>query len=258
MHLIDSHAHLDLPEFDSDRDAVLERARASDVKTIITIGIGRRECREALRLAERIPFVYATVGIHPHNAGELDLALLDFLEASGRSPRVVALGEMGLDYYRNLSPAEAQRRCFRAQLDLARSLKKPVVVHDRDAHDDTMSILREERAADIGGVLHCFSGDAAMAFACIDLGFSLSIPGTVTFKNAAVVQEVVRRVPLEWLLVETDCPFLTPVPHRGKRNEPAHVRLVAQKIAEIKGISLEEVAAATTANARRVFGLPQG
>jgi TatD DNase family protein len=256
MHLIDSHAHLDLPDYDGDRDAVIRRALDSGVSTIITVGIGLHECRQALALAARYPFIYATLGIHPHNAAELDLAVLDFLEKNAANPRVVALGEMGLDYFRNLAPAEAQRRAFRAQLDLARSLKKPVVIHDRDAHEDTLAILRQERAADTGGVLHCFSGDAAMAFACIDMGFYISIPGTVTFKSAAVIQEVVRRVPLEWLLVETDCPFLTPVPHRGRRNEPAHVRLVAQKIAEIKRLTPEQVAEATTANARKAFGLP--
>lgn len=256
MKLIDSHAHLDLPEFDRDRDAVLERARAAGVETVITVGIGIGECRRALELADRHSFVYATLGIHPHNAAELDLAMLDFIENNARHPKVVALGEMGLDYYRNLSSRQDQVRCFRAQLDLARSLKKPVVIHDRDAHDDTMSILRQEKAGEAGGVLHCFSGDAAMARACIDMGFFISIPGTVTFKSAAPLQEVVRQVPLESLLVETDCPFLTPVPYRGGRNEPAYVRLVAEKIAEIKKLSPDEVAGITSGNARKLFRIP--
>jgi len=253
LSLIDSHAHLDLPEFNSDRDAAIQRALDSGVEKIITVGIGIHECRQALKLAGQYPFIYATLGIHPHNAAGLDLAMLDFIEKNATRPKVVALGEMGLDYYRNLSPQEAQKRCFRAQLDMARSLKKPVVIHDRDAHDDTMAILREEKASEIGGVLHCFSGDAAMAFACIDMGFYISIPGTVTFKSAAVIQEVVRQVPLEHLLIETDCPFLTPVPHRGKRNEPSYVRLVAEKIAEIKKLPLADVARITTGNAQKIF-----
>lgn len=253
MQLIDSHAHLDLPEFNSDRDAVVQRALDSGVEKIITVGIGIRECRQALKLAGQYPFIYATLGIHPHNAAELDLGMLDFIEQHAGSPKVVALGEMGLDYYRNLSPQEAQKRCFRAQLDIARSLKKPVVIHDREAHADTMAILREEKASEIGGVLHCFSGDSDMARACIDMGFYISIPGTVTFKTSAALQEVVRAVGLEHMLIETDCPFLTPVPHRGKRNEPAYVRLVAEKIAEIKKISPEEVACITGGNAQKLF-----
>jgi TatD DNase family protein len=255
MSLIDSHAHLDLPEFDCDRDAAIQRALAGGIEKIITVGIGMKECRQALLLAERYPFIYATLGIHPHNAAALDLAALDFLEKNALSPKVVALGEMGLDYYRNRSPQQDQRRAFRAQLDLARSLKKPVVIHDREAHEDTMAILREEKAGEIGGVLHCFSGDAAMAFACIDMGLYISIPGTVTFKSAVLIQEVVRQVPLEHLLIETDCPFLTPAPHRGRRNEPSYVRLVAEKIAELKKTDLADVARITTANALELFGI---
>jgi TatD DNase family protein len=255
MSLIDSHAHLDLPEFKHDLDAVIQRACDNGVESIITVGIGIHECRQALKLAEQYPFVYATLGIHPHNATDLDSASLDFLEKNASHAKVVALGEMGLDYYRNLSPQDAQRRCFSAQLGLARSLKLPVVIHDRDAHDETLEILRQEKAHEMGGVLHCFSGDVAMAFACIDMGFFISIPGTVTFKSARVIQDVVRSVPLKHLLIETDCPFLTPVPHRGKRNEPAHVRLVAEKIAEIKQLHFDEVARATAENACKVFRL---
>jgi len=250
---VDTHAHLDLPEFDADRDAVMQRALHNGIERIITIGIGAEECRRAVALADAYPEVYAAVGIHPHNAAVLDMALLDFLEASARNPKVVAIGEIGLDFYRNRSPREAQVRAFRAQLDLACSLSLPVIIHDRDAHHETMAMLREERAELAGGVLHCFSGDAAMASACIDLGLYISIPGTVTFKQALVVQDVVRRVPLEHLLIETDCPFLAPVPHRGQRNEPLHVKLVAAEIARLKNIPLEQVAQVTTANAKRLF-----
>ena len=255
MSLIDSHAHLDLPEFNHDLEAVIQRARDNGVDRIITVGIGISECRQALELAARYPFIFATLGIHPHNAVGFDTAALDFLEAHAANQKVVALGEMGLDYYRNLSPRDAQRRCFSSQLGLARSMKLPVVIHDRDAHDETLEILRQEKAHEMGGVLHCFSGDAAMAFACIDMGFYISIPGTVTYKNARVIQDVVKSVPLQHLLIETDCPFLTPVPHRGKRNEPAYVRLVAEKIAEIQQVDFDEVARVTAENTCRVFRL---
>lgn len=256
MPFIDSHAHLDLPEFNRDRDETIQRAQKNEVKKIITIGIGIKECREALKIAGSYPFVYAAIGIHPHNAKTVDLKTLDFLEKNSRNENVVALGEMGLDFFRNLSPKEDQIRCFRAQLDLARSLKLPVIIHDREAHKETVSILHEESARETGGVLHCFSGDIKMAFACMDMGFYISIPGTVTFKNAKTLHEVVGKVPLDSLLIETDAPFLAPVPFRGKRNEPAYVKLVAERIARIKNISLEEVAHATTQNAKNLFSLP--
>lgn len=255
MTFIDSHAHLDLPEFDHDREAVIGRAQAAGIEKIITIGIGIRECREALQIAETWPFVYAALGMHPHNAKHLDIRALDFIEQNARHKKVVGLGEMGLDFYRNRSPREDQIRCFRAQIDLAKSLKLPVIIHDREAHAETVAILREEKAGEHGGVLHCFSGDAQMAFACIDMGFYISIPGTVTFKNAQTLQEVVREVPLEHLLIETDCPFLTPIPFRGKRNEPSYVKLVAEKIAEIKKITVEEVGRMTSQNSKRLFAL---
>ncbi len=252
--LIDTHAHLDLDDFDADREAVIARARAGGVGRIITIGIGLDECRRAIEIAEAHPFIYAAIGMHPHNASMVDLAALDFLETHARDTRVVALGEIGLDFYRNRSPRQDQVRAFRAQLDLAAALKLPVVIHDRDAHEDTLRILREEKPP-CGGVLHCFSGDTTMARACIDLGFLISIPGTITFKNAATLHSVVADTGLEHLLIETDCPFLTPAPHRGKRNEPAYVRFVAEKIAELKKTSVEDVIERTGANACRLFGL---
>ena len=256
MKLIDSHAHLDMPEFERDRHETIERARANGVEAIITIGIGMKECRQALRIARSYPFIHAAIGIHPHNAETLQLQTLDFLESAAADSRVVAIGEIGLDFFRNRSPRDAQLRGFRAQLDLARSLNLPVIIHDRDAHEETLAILREEHAASAGGVLHCFSGDVKMAFACIDMGFYISIPGTVTFRNSRTIQDVVRKVPLEHMLIETDCPFLTPVPFRGRRNEPAHVRLVAEEIARIRGVSPGEVASMTTYNTKKLFSLP--
>lgn len=252
---IDTHAHLDLPEFAGDRHEVIQRALHNGIERIITIGIGIEECRQAKAIADSYPAVYAALGIHPHNAAALDMAVLDFLETSARHPKVVAIGEIGLDFFRNRSPRPAQVRAFRAQLDLAQSLKLPVIIHDRDAHGETLAMLREEQAGLCGGVLHCFSGDAAMAVHCIDLGFYISIPGTVTFKQALLVQEVVSKVPLEHLLIETDCPFLAPVPHRGQRNEPLYVKLVAQQIARIKHEAVEHVAQVTTSNARKLFRL---
>lgn len=255
MTFIDSHAHLDLPEFNHDRDAVIGRAQTAGIEKIITIGIGIRECREAVQIAETWPFVHAALGMHPHNAKHLDMQALDFIEKNARRHKVVGIGEMGLDFYRNRSSRDDQIRCFRAQIDLAKSLKLPVIIHDREAHAETVAILREEKAGEHGGVLHCFSGDVQMAFACIDMGFYISIPGTVTFKNARTLQEVVCEVPLEHLLIETDCPFLTPVPFRGKRNEPSYVKLVAEKIAEIKKIAVEEVGRITSQNTKRLFAL---
>jgi TatD DNase family protein len=255
MNFIDSHAHLDLPEFKKDIYDVICRAKESGIENIITIGIGVQECKTAMRIAENYPSVYAAIGIHPHNAKSLDLKTLDFLENNVKTKKVVALGEMGLDFFRNHSSKEDQIRAFRAQLDLAKSVKLPVIIHDRDAHDETLSILKEEKAGLIGGVIHCFSGDAEMAFKCIDMGFYISIPGTVTFKNSKEQIEVARKIPIEKILIETDSPFLSPVPYRGKRNEPLYVKYVAEEIAKIKNIQLEDVARTTVANTKKLFSL---
>ena len=184
MKFIDSHAHLDLSEFKKDMPDVIQRAKEGGIENIITIGIGIQECKAAMKIAEEYPSIYAAIGIHPHNAKSLDLKILDFLEDNANNKKVVALGEMGLDFFRNHSSREDQIRAFRAQLDLAKSVNLPVIIHDRDAHDETLSILEEEKAGLTGGVIHCFSGDVEMAFKCIDMGFYISIPGTVTFKNA--------------------------------------------------------------------------
>jgi TatD DNase family protein len=214
-----------------------------------------------VQLAAEHDMVFAAVGMHPHDAAKLDGAALAELRDLAGQPKVVAVGEIGLDFYRDLSPRDAQRRAFRAQLAWAARLGKPVVVHDRDAHDEVIGELERWASgtppslAGRLGVLHTFAGDLAMARRAVELGFYLSVSGPVTYQNAHRLPEIVRQVPLERLLVETDCPFLPPHPHRGQRNEPAHVRLVAQRLAELRGISLEELAQATTANARRLFGL---
>jgi TatD DNase family protein len=262
--LIDTHAHLDFPQFDADRHAVIERARAAGVLGIVNVGTDLGSSLRAVTLAAEKDMIYAAVGMHPHDAKKLDGGALAQLRDLARQPTVVAIGEIGLDFFRNLSPRDVQQRAFQAQLSWAAKLNKPVIVHDRDAHAEIMAILadwsselQDSPLAGRLGVLHTFSGDLTMAQQAIDLGFYISISGTVTYKNARQLAEAARALPLERLLVETDCPFLTPHPHRGKRNEPAYVGLVARKIAELRGIPLATLAQATTANARRLFDLPQ-
>ena len=262
MSLIDTHAHLDERRFDADRPAVIERAMAGGVEAIVTVGTDLESSRTAVRLAQEHEMVYAAVGVHPHDAAKLDGEVLVGLRDLALQPKVVAIGEIGLDFYRDLSPRDVQRRAFQAQLAWAGKLGKPVVVHDRDAHEDVMTILAgwasglaRTALAGRAGVLHTFSGDQAMAEQAMDLGFYISVSGPVTYRNAGQLPEIVRTVPLVRLLVETDCPFLAPHPYRGKRNEPAYVRLVAERIAELRGLTFEELAAATTANARHLFQL---
>jgi TatD DNase family protein len=263
--LIDTHAHLDLPQFDADRNAVVERADAAGVGVIVNAGADVESSRRAVALAAQYPGVYASVGVHPHDAKQVDGEALAALRELARQPKVVAVGEIGLDFYRNLSPQDLQRRAFQAQLAWAARLGKPVIVHDREAHAEVLKALTGWAAglagsslAERAGVLHSFSGDLLMARRAIDLGFYISISGPVTYQNARRLVEVVQALPLDRLLIETDCPYLTPHPYRGKRNEPAYVQLVAEEIAKIKGLTLDEVSAATTANARRLFELEVG
>jgi TatD DNase family protein len=262
MSLIDTHAHLDERRFDEDRPEVIERARAAGIEAVVSVGVDLESSRAAVRLAQEYETVYAAVGVHPHDAVKLDGAMLAGLRELALQPKVVAIGEIGLDFYRDLSPRDVQRRAFQAQLAWAGKLGKPVVVHDRDAHSEIMAILADWASglttpalAGRAGVLHTFSGDQAMAEQAMDLGFYISISGPVTYRNAGQLLEIVRALPPDRLLVETDCPFLAPHPYRGKRNEPAYVRLVAERIAELRGLTLEELAAVTTANARHLFQL---
>ena len=257
MKLIDTHAHLDFGRFKSDRERVIERAATAGVKAIINVGASLASSQAAVALAEAYPQIYAAVGVHPHDAKTLTGKLLEELRALASHPKVVAIGEIGLDFYRDLSPRDKQRQAFQQQLALASEIGKPVIIHDRDAHSEVMAILRRWIEGDHqpAGVMHCFSGDLAMAQEAIELGFYISIAGPVTFKNARRLRELVRQLPLEKLLVETDCPYLTPHPHRGKRNEPAYVKLVAQEVARVKGLSLEEVARITSDNAQALFAL---
>jgi len=262
VNLIDTHVHLDSRQFDTDRQAVIDRARAAGVEGVINAGGDLNSSRRAVALAAEQEMVYAAVGIHPHNAKELDGAALAALRELAQQPKVVAVGEIGLDFYRDLSPRSVQRRAFQAQLAWAARLGKPVIIHDRDAHDEVMGMLanwatglKNSPLNGRLGVLHTFSGDMAMAEQAIDLGFYISISGPVTYKNACQLADIVRALPLSRLLVETDCPFLAPHPHRGRRNEPAYVRLVAERIATLRGTPFDGLVGATTANAKRLFGL---
>ncbi|RMH31004.1 MAG: TatD family deoxyribonuclease [Nitrospirae bacterium] len=255
--LVDSHVHLDDPRYHSDLPAVLARAQEAGVHTCITIGCDLATSRAAVELANRYSCIYATVGVHPHEASRIESSWYEELTQLARHPKVVAYGEIGLDYHYDHSPRDVQRQCFREQIRLARRLRLPLVVHTREAQNDTVAILREENAHEIGGVFHCFSGDQHLAEQALDLGFDLSFSGIVTFPNATALRDIVRMVPDDRLLVETDAPYLTPVPHRGKRNEPAYVRYVAEKIAELRHGddpgALARIAHITTENCRRLF-----
>jgi TatD DNase family protein len=253
--LIDSHAHIQGKEYADEREAIIARACQAGVEKIIAVG-GAGDMTsnaEAVALAESFPNIYATVGMHPHDAkdvGAKDLAKLKELAAH---PKVVAVGETGLDYYYSHSPHDVQRRVFGQFIQMARETDLPIVVHERDAAQEAAELLRSEGSGKLRGVIHCFTGNYEAACAYLDLGFYLSFTGIITFKNAEPLREVVQKVPLERMLVETDSPFLTPAPHRGKRNEPAYVRFVAGTIAEIKGITLEKVAQVTTKNVQNLL-----
>jgi TatD DNase family protein len=253
--LIDTHAHLDFPEFGPDIDVLIDRAAEKGVAEIITIGVDLPSSQKAVELAGAHPQIFAAVGVHPHDAFDMDDESMESLCVLARERRVVGYGEIGLDYYRGYKPVDIQKRCFERQLELVCELRMPAVFHVREAHDDFFRIVEKFSHRLSGGILHCFSGDWKVAERCLDMGFYLSVPGTVTYSNASVQQDVVRRAPFERLLVETDCPYLAPVPFRGKTNEPAYVHYTAEKVAELRGCSLDEVARQTTQNAHRVFSL---
>ena len=257
--LIDSHCHLDPTAFD-DAAEVLGRARAAGVTGFVVVGVAPTldAARFAVSLAEARDDVRAVVGVHPHDAAVLTDEMLAELEELARHPRVAAVGEMGLDYHYMSSPMEAQKEAFRRQIALARRVGKPIVVHTRAAPADTIAILREEGAREAGGVIHCFSEDRPFAKEALDLGFDLSFSGIVTFKNAAAVHDVAAWAPAENILIETDSPYLAPVPLRGKTCEPAYLLHTARRVAALRGKSFEEIARQTAQNTARRFGLPQG
>ena len=253
--LMDSHAHLDSIKFDEDREAVIARAREAGVTRIVNIGFNRETIPTTIKLAEEHDMIDAAVGWHPQDAKDMTADDLDWIEALCSHPKVRAIGEIGLDYYWDTSPKEVQKEVFRRQIRLARKLGKPIIIHNRDAHHDVVQILQEEKAGDVGGIMHCYSGSWETARQCLDMNFYISFGGPVTFKNAKQPKEVLAQVPLDRLLIETDAPYLTPHPFRGKRNESAYVKYVAEAAAEIRGMSFEEIAIITTNNARKCFGI---
>jgi TatD DNase family protein len=251
----DSHAHLTLEQFDADREAVIARARDAGLAHVVTVSSYLGDAERCADLAARHDFIHFTCGLHPHEARRFTEEVAESLRAAAARPKAVAIGEIGLDFHYDLSPREDQREVFRAQIGLARAARLPIVIHTREAWDDTFAILREEEAAAIGGVFHCFSGGIEEARQCLDLGFYLSFAGTITFKNAGVLAEAAPYAPLDRILTETDAPFLSPHPFRGRRNEPARVVVVAERIAALRMVPVDEVAAAATRNLETVFRL---
>lgn len=253
--LFDTHVHLNAEQFNDDLQEVIERAQAEGITEMVVVGFDRPTITKAIELCETYDFIYASVGWHPVDAIDMQPEDLEWLRELSAHPKVVAIGEMGLDYHWDKSPKEIQKEVFRQQIQLAKEVKLPIIIHNREATADIVEILRVEGAAEVGGIMHCYSGSVEIAKECIDMNFYISLGGPVTFKNAKKPKEVAEAVPLERLLIETDCPYLAPHPYRGKRNEPAYVRLVAEQIAELKGISYEEVAKTTTENAKKLFGI---
>lgn len=253
--LIDTHAHLNAIQYNEDLEEVIERAQSEGVTTIVVVGFDRETITRAIELADTYEFIYATVGWHPVDAIDMTDEDLKWIEELCSHPKVVALGEMGLDYYWDKSPKDIQKEVFRKQIALAKKVKLPIIIHNREATSDIIEILQEENASEVGGIMHCFTGSIEVAKQCIDMNFYISFGGPVTFKNAKKPKEVATEIPLDRLLIETDCPYLTPHPFRGKRNEPSYVKYVAEQIAELKGITFEEVAQKTSDNAKRFFGI---
>jgi TatD DNase family protein len=256
VRLVDSHCHIQGPEFAEDLESVIERARQAGVDRMVVVGgagdLGGNS--DAVELAERNPGLFATVGMHPHDAKDVSEADFEKLRKLARNKRVVAIGETGLDFYYDHSPRETQIRVFRRFIELAKETDLPLVVHDRDAHKEIADLLRSEGDGRLRGVIHCFTGDFEAAKNFLDLGFFLSFSGIITFKNAGPLREVLKHVPLDRLLIETDSPYLAPVPHRGRRNEPAFVRSVAETVASVRKENLETVGEATTRNVQKLFG----
>lgn len=253
--LFDSHAHLNDAKFQEDREEMIIRAKKDGVSRILNVGYNRQTIEETLQLIDAYDFIYAAIGWHPHEAKDCTDEDLEWIRSLSAHPKVVALGEMGLDYYWDNSPRDIQKEVFRKQIRMAKELGLPIVIHDRDAHEDVLQILQEENAAEVGGVMHCFGGDEAFLEECLQINFYIGLGGPVTFKNGHLAKKIAQLVPEDRLLIETDCPYLAPHPYRGKRNESSYVRLVAEEIARLRGVSLEEIAQITMENANRLFQL---
>ncbi|WP_026673693.1 TatD family hydrolase [Alkalihalobacterium bogoriense] len=253
--LFDTHVHLNADQFKDDIVTVIERAKDAGVHNMVVVGFDEITINRALELVEKYDWLYAAVGWHPVDAIDFNEQYLNWLEQLSSHPKVVALGEMGLDYYWDKSPKDVQKEVFRKQIQLAKKVKLPIIIHNREASEDIVTILKEENAQEVGGIMHCFSGSLETAKQCLQMNFHISFGGPVTFKNAKKPKEIAKQIPLDKLLIETDCPYLAPHPYRGKRNEPAYVKLVAEQIAELREMSVEELAKITTANAKKLFGI---
>ncbi len=252
--LIDSHAHLDKEQFDLDREYIIEHLEKNGIELVINVGADMESSKKSVELAEKYHNIYAAVGVHPHSAKEVSQESLEELRLLSKNEKVLAIGEIGLDYHYDNSPRDIQRKWFREQIKLARELDLPIVVHSREADEDTLEILTEE-AQGLRGVMHCFSSDRKMMEAYLDLGFYISLAGPVTFKKTDELKEVAKLVPLKKLLIETDAPYLAPSPYRGKRNEPMYVKYTAELIAKLRGLTPEDLALQTNLNTREVFGI---
>ncbi|MBC1473955.1 TatD family hydrolase [Listeria grandensis] len=253
--LFDTHVHLNDYAFNEDLEAVIERAKENDVTRMAVVGFNEETIKRALELAQTYDFIYLIVGWHPTDAITFTEEKLEWLRELATHPKVVALGEMGLDYHWDASPKEIQFEVFRQQIRLAKEVKLPIVIHNREATEDVVRILQEEKADEVGGIMHCFGETLEVMEACLAMNFYISFGGTVTFKNAKLPKIAAEAVPLNRILVETDAPYLAPHPNRGKRNEPSYVKLVAEKVAELKEMKYEEIAYHTTENANKLFGL---
>ncbi|WP_068675855.1 TatD family hydrolase [Oceanobacillus sp. Castelsardo] len=253
--LFDTHVHLNARQFTEDREETIQRAFDAGVKYMTVVGFDHETIPLAIEIAQAYETIYAAVGWHPVDAIDMTDKELDWIEVLAKHPKVVAIGEMGLDYHWDKSPKDVQKDVFRKQIRLAKKLKMPIIIHNREATEDIIQILKEEDAKEIGGIMHCYSDSVQYVDDCLDMNFYISLGGPVTFKNAPLPKEVAQYVPLDRLLIETDAPYLAPHPNRGKRNEPAYVKLVAEKIAELRNMSYEEISEITTKNAFRFFGL---
>ena len=251
--IFDTHAHYDDERFDEDREQLLMGLKDKGVRYVLNACADLDSLNSTLQLIDKYEFIYAAVGIHPHYAENMAEEIIDRLRALSSHKKVVAIGEIGLDYYYDNSPRDVQKYWFERQIELAKEVKLPVIIHDRDAHEDCVNIIKKTNAKNVSGIFHCFSGSREMAQEVLKQNFYISIAGPVTFKNAKKLIEVVQYVPLDRLLIETDCPYLSPEPMRGKRNNPSNLNFIIEKIAVIKGISPQEVADATMENAKRIF-----
>lgn len=249
MKIFESHAHLDFEQFDQDRNTIIQKCKQEGIEHIINVGVNKQTILASIKLAEKYPMIFATAGFHPHDAKEYNK---DFLRQKAKHKKVVAVGEIGLDYYRNLSPREIQKEVFADQIELAMEMNLPIIVHDRDAHEDCLEILTKYNPSKV--VFHCFSGDAAFADKILQNGWFISFTGTITYKNSKL-DDVVRLVPLDRFFIETDSPYLSPVPHRGKRNSPLNLRYVIEKISELRGLPPRKIAETSFQNAYQFFAI---